>query len=190
MKLIPVLIVALVCTFLFVSPAQAILLDFNSLAVGTVVTNQFAPQGAIFSGISGSATVIFPDLALQVLSPNPPYAGDFRVNFLAPMHNVMFDSGFWDQVGTAAIDIYGIGDAYLGSVTNLFTHGQLGGNYEHFDLTGFGNITRIDFDSVLDPNGGAMDNLQYDSVPEPASLVLLGVGLAGFAARRRRRNKN
>src|SRR3974390_1698677 len=91
-------------------PASATTLTFSEFAVGTVVTNQYAPQGVVFSGLTGNAPIIANDGAMPgfpVLIPTPPFAGDFQWTFTGGATGVQFDSGAWDNLGTAVVDVYG-----------------------------------------------------------------------------------
>jgi hypothetical protein len=165
--------------------ANAYLLTFSEFPVGTVITNQYAADGVLFSGVSGLAPIIANDGAMPgspVLSPNPTYAGDFDISFTGGAHSVQFDSGYWDTLGTGIIDVYNTAHVLLASLTNT----ALG--VEHFDLSSYGIIGSIYFNSVNDPAGADIDNLAFATVPEPMSLVLFATGLAvlGLLIRRRK----
>lgn len=79
------------------SPAFAVVLTFSEFPVGTVITTQYAPDGVVFSGLTGLDPIIADDGAMPtepVLSPNPPYAGDFQWTFPGGATGVSFISGF------------------------------------------------------------------------------------------------
>ncbi len=178
---------ALLVLALAMAPAAfATTLTFDDLPAGTVVTNQyFNTGGVLFSGWTGSAPVIANDFAMPdspVLSPNPPYAGNFLIQFVGGgATGVQFDSGYWDTQGSGSILVFDPAANLIASLTNGGT------GVFHFDLSGYGSIGWIVFDSTNDPAGADIDNLTYNGVPEPGSLILLGTGLMGVAGTIRRK---
>lgn len=161
------------------------ILTFSEFPVGTVITTQYAADGVVFSALTGNAPIIANDGAMPdspVLSPNPPFAGDFQWVFPGGASGVQFDSGSWNNLGTGVIDVFNTSNVLVAALTNTTT------GVDHFDLSSFGVIGRVTFDSTADPFGADIDNLQFQAqVPEPISLVLLGTGLAVLGLIRRRK---
>jgi len=171
------------------APAPAVAgdptLTFSEFPVGTIITTQYAPQGVLFAGLLAGPPIIANDGAMPnspVLSPNPPFAGTFQWMFPSGASGVQFDSGFWDSLGTGVIDVFNTSNVLVAALTNT----NLG--VDHFDLSSFGVIGRVTFNSTADPAGADIDNLQFQvPVPEPMSFVLLGTGLAVLGLIRRRK---
>jgi len=187
MKLARILILA-VAVMVMAGSANA-LITFDEYAVGTVITNQYAAQNVLFQGINGADPIIAYDGALQVLSPNPPYNGDFAAFFINPVSWVEFDAGYWNNRYTGIIGLYDANLQHIADFTNQFTYLELGYNYEHFSFHGYGPIGAVYFNSFNDPAGAAMDNLDFSApIPEPATIALVGLGLLGLGARLRKRS--
>jgi hypothetical protein len=169
--------------------AGAVTLTFDEFPLGTVVSNQYAPQGVVFlQGTNGNFPIISLDGAMPtapVLSPNPIFAGDFTARFPSGARDVSFISGFWDTVNSGEIQVFDPANVLLGTFTNTTTGVQA------FNFDSLGAIGSISFNSLADPAGADIDNLTFSPVPEPATLLLLGsslAGLGGVAWRRKRRN--
>lgn len=173
--------------------AMATVLTFDEFPSGTVISNQYAPQGVLFlQGANGEYPIITGDGAMPftpVLSPKPPFAGDFTIQFINPVTNVSFLSGYWDDQGGGSVQVYDPSDILLGTFAN-----GTWGNYPDpagvymFD---FGTLVigKIYFNSLIDGAGGDIDNLTFTAVPEPSTLLLLGAGLIGLVGLRKKFRK-
>ena len=175
-------------------------ITFDGMADGTVVTNQFADQGIVFTqtGVVGNTTTptAASYLVCQTNRPanQPIQATDgFRATFSAPMHALGM-SAFCPS-STLMITLYSGG--------NAIWSGMLGPNFNPtenaFPLPFCGLLSDQGFDAVWvapTPSDGypgivgnflVTDTLSFSTVPGPGVLGLQMVGMAWSARWRGRR---
>jgi hypothetical protein len=164
-------------------------ITFSEYPVGTLISNQYAGAGVLF--LAGNITGRLPQISMDGAMPTEPvlrptgepdygvYQGDFWMEFTSPMTYVEFDSGYWDNVGSAIIQVYDPGMNYLANLTNVGTGVEL------ISISGLGPIGYVYFNSIGDAAGADIDNLDF--IPAPGAILLggLGVGFVGWLRRRR-----
>jgi PEP-CTERM motif/Dockerin type I domain len=121
------------------------------------------------SGLGSTFSVTVPQQSMEVVILNPVLAGDMNrdghitsADILPMMQALTSPQTYESTYGVNAADLQLIGDT-----------------------SGDGTFTNADLQSLLNllKSGGG----SADSVPEPASIVLVGLGALAFAVRRRSR---
>lgn len=180
------------------APAQATVLTFDDIAAGTLTTyngfnwtNASVAKPADFGGFQGVAQgLVSGDQVL--LNPN------FGTTIIASTTAFSLNSGYFTSWNGHGIDLTVVG--YLGGIQQGFGTYQISDQISsliNFDQSVFGNVDSVTFsnyagfgtfgDSLVIDNLRVNDASSGRDVPEPASIGLLGLGLLGLAAARRKR---
>jgi hypothetical protein len=168
---------------------------YNTNAVGPVVIPNFTFSG--FSGIiKNGASGVFPDTSFGTQAAFlQSYNGtgstiSWAINGLTVGQT--YTLSFYDVAASAAIapgenfTVSAFGSAAL-PYTPIASY-----RMDSFDFVASSSSGSIDFTGLTIPTGNfatAIDNIQISTIPEPVTLSLFGIGLAGAAAMRRRRTK-
>ena len=183
---------ALVLTLAFVRPADAALIDFESLGLDEIVTNQFAGEGVVF----GNAVTLVAFISLNEVD-FPPSSGTNVISGLgaSPLAALLSPgvSHVSFQITTATIALvqfFDSLDVLLGQTT---VDPNLGGHtLVAFDSPGIASVS-IAGQSSENAFFLTVDDFEFSSrnaAPEPAAVLLLVTGLACMVPtsfRRRRR---
>lgn len=191
--------------------ACAILLSAWAVSPANAIPCNFDDDGDPLCETSGGLTwVNLGGNPQRTFAPTPAHSGTHALynNFNAPIgldFGMATDVDFlWLMGGFYATDLTPVTVTVLGkvggvlgtTVASVDLHPLNGSYTQYFFGSGFDNVDALTFTphipSLSQPNGTfAIDDMDFTAasaaVPEPATLALLGLGLAGLGAVRRRR---
>ena len=171
-------------------PGATAVIDFNSQANATFST--LALSGVTFTGVGGNLRTdnSYPNnyngRGARYMDNNAGSTASIRFDFASAVSGFAFNWGASDIQWT--LSSFDALNNLIGSFAAPITHASNAGDY--IGLTGVG----IKY-ATLTASGGDwifIDNFTIagsngNNVPEPATIALLGLGLLGFAAARRRK---
>lgn len=206
MKIKQISLVVGVAIGLLAANVNASVIDFEDIAIpsgtytgGGVVNGDFSSGGFLFDNSTNHYHLVnnyaYAAANGTTYAAFDNWAGN-NVTTMSMTSGGLFNltsidfSEFWNTDWTKTLTVTGSG-GQTAVITLDGINDELGPlNDFQTELFGWTDLSWVSFDSNDDGTGDnywGMDNITYSSVPEPATLSLLGLGLLGLGLTRRRK---
>lgn len=158
-------------------------------AVFDINTSLFAANSTVTVNLGGATTVIINVNVDSCVSTNCAFALPNSVNFNNPTGYAA--TVLWNFVNATSLNFpTEFGGSVLAPLASVTNSSPIDGTLVAASYTGNGEIHSHPFTGTLPDGTSAGSTVSATAAPEPASLFLIGSGLAGLAAVRRNRRRH